>query len=458
MNFSGYLKIGFFFISLGGGGAALIIMSSDGFNRLNTKTYDVIIDDATGLSTNSKVYMAGVPVGKIKAINLEQDHALLTVVFLKDVDLRQNAVLSRKSSSILGTSILHLNPGDSYTPVLPVGSRIYSQPGAVDMSAAFGILQDLSTDLSKILKEFQERQMELLAISLETFNSLAKKFDDRSEAELLRISRILESTALITERLDSLLAASETDIQASFREIRLASETIRAITTDFYEGTTFTKLDGAIDELSLLASNASSVVSNTDSFISEAGLILSDAGNIVSKAAGLSVDFDSAVEYHILHSNTLGSASLRLEPRSKDRWYRVGVGQNPYVKVRSETNTSSLALDAEIARKFGLLTFRGGLYASKAGLGLDVVPFTWLALSGQVSDFSSTTAPNLQGQLTLYPFFDPASNKPWHWLYFKGGIFSAIRDDRDFFLGAGVRFTDEEIRGLVGLIPLSAAQ
>jgi len=56
--------------------------------------------------------------------------------------------------------------------------------------------------------------------------------------------------------------------------------------------------------------------------------------------------------------------------------------------------------------------------------------------------------------VTYLPFFDPKSNKPWNWLYFSGGINDALNSDRDFFLGAGLRFADEEVRGLVGLVPL----
>jgi phospholipid/cholesterol/gamma-HCH transport system substrate-binding protein len=57
--------------------------------------------------------------------------------------------------------------------------------------------------------------------------------------------------------------------------------------------------------------------------------------------------------------------------------------------------------------------------------------------------------------VTYLPFFDPKSNKPWNWLYFCGGIYDALNPSRDFFLGAGLRFADEEVRGLVGLVPLA---
>ncbi|HOC29599.1 MAG TPA: MlaD family protein [Treponemataceae bacterium] len=448
MNVGGYLKIGLFFIVLGIGGFAYITMSSDGFNSLNTQVYDVILDDATGLSTNSKVYMAGVPVGKIQSIELDRNLAILRIAFLKDIDIRQNAMLSRKSSSILGTSILDLSPGTEISPILPAGSRIDSRPGSGDMAALMGSVQSLGTDISSMLREFQETQLKLLSVSLETFNSIALKLDQRSDAELARISRILESTAVITERLERIVAGSEADIEASVREIRLAAENIRSVTEELKTGGTLDRIDGAIDEVTLLAQNASALAQNADR-------VVADAGHIVAKASGLGVEVDARSDYQILSGSVGTSAGIRLEPRSKDRWYRVGVGQAPGVEDGTGSGTWEVAVDAEIARTFGLMTLRGGLYSSRAGLGLDLDPADWVSFSGEVFDFRTGEAPNLRGTVTLYPFFNPVSDKPWNWVYVRGGVSSALRSDRDFFVGAGIRFADEEIRGLVGLIPLA---
>ncbi|MDR2258311.1 MAG: MCE family protein, partial [Treponema sp.] len=70
-----------------------------------------------------------------------------------------------------------------------------------------------------------------------------------------------------------------------------------------------------------------------------------------------------------------------------------------------------------------------------------------------VFNFRKGEKPNLRGTLTVYPFFDPDSNKPWNWIYLRGGVSNALVDDRDYFVGGGLRFTDTEIKGLVGLIP-----
>jgi phospholipid/cholesterol/gamma-HCH transport system substrate-binding protein len=65
VNISNYVKVGLFFIILGTAGGAYVILSADGLSDFNTRSYVTTLEDATGLSSRSKIYLAGVAVGKI---------------------------------------------------------------------------------------------------------------------------------------------------------------------------------------------------------------------------------------------------------------------------------------------------------------------------------------------------------------------------------------------------------
>jgi len=106
----------------------------------------------------------------------------------------------------------------------------------------------------------------------------------------------------------------------------------------------------------------------------------------------------------------------------------------------------------------GWFTLRGGIYEGTAGLGLDFSPLTSVLLSAEAFDFQKNSLPNLRGTLYWYPAFNPLSNMPWNWLYLYGGVNAALDARKDFFVGMGIRFADEEVRGLVGLIPLGTGQ
>jgi phospholipid/cholesterol/gamma-HCH transport system substrate-binding protein len=216
------------------------------------------------------------------------------------------------------------------------------------------------------------------------------------------------------------------------------------------------KLKEALDSINSLAKNMDGVVSG--------------AGEIVEKAVGLGVQVDTNARYDFIAGQARASASLRLEPGSGDRWYRIGVSSTPDgISTRTVKETTgaggvisredttetrySVAFDMELARRFGMLTLRGGLLENSAGFGLDIQPLRWAALSGELFHFKDGSVPNFRSSITFYPFFDPDSNKPWNWLYFRGGVNNALSGSRDFFIGGGLRFADREVKGLVGLAP-----
>lgn len=482
MNIARYVKISLFVLTIAVSGTAYIIMAADGFSAWNTKMYEVELDDATGLYINSQVFMAGVPVGKIRTVELKGGRALLRIAFFKDVEIRGNAYVAKQASSLLGTSILALTPGTPETPILSEGGRIGTAPVSADFQSTLAAAGELSVKIGAILDDFQTRHMELLAVSLQTINSLGSTLDDRSKAEFDRISRILESTALIAERLELLTRDRDSDMNASIVEVRAALENIRMITEGVRRGdgtvgkaltdeALYSKLLDIAARTEEAAANLSAALKSVDKLATNADKVVADAGDIVSKAVGLGVSVDVQSRYESSAGRAVSGAALLLEPRSGDRWYRVGVSGAPdgvttkatsVVTTGGATTTTETKetktgyyFDAELARKFGPLTVRGGLLDSTAGFGIDYRLFPQLELSGELFDFSADAGPNLRSYLTLYPFFNPKSDKPWQWLYIRGGVTSALDDRRDFFIGGGFRFADEEVRGLVGLVPLA---
>ena len=433
-----YVKVGLFFILLGAAGTVYMVMSSDGFSRFNTQDYKVLMDDATGLAVNSKVYLAGVPVGKIRRIDLSGGQALVTVAFLRDIPIRSDSRISRRSSSLLGTSILTLSPGTGTTPLIAPGGRIETQTNIADMESLTNNVQELTLRLSKLLDS-----------SLGSFTSIVRKIDERSDAELDRVTRILEATASITERLDLILKERNYDLNESAIELRLALENIRAITEALREGR------GTIGQ----ALTNDTVYENLQQTIESMNKLVKDTDTIVAKASDIGVQVDAAGRYDMRAENMRANASLRLEPPSGDRWYRIGIGTAPdgivsqkttetraagSPTVRTETNetTSGVTVDAEVARRIGMFTLRGGLLDSTAGFGLDFSPVTNFTVSGELFDFRADARPNLRGTLTVYPFFDPGSGIPLKWLYFRAGLTSALDANRDYFIGAGMRFAN----------------
>ena len=481
MNISRYIKIALFFIIFGGAGIIYIVMASNGINQFNTVIYEAVLPDATGLSTRSKVYLAGVPVGKVEDIRLVGNEARLKVGFLKNIEIHRGAQLTRKSSSLLGTSVLALEPGPEIMPLIQPGGVINVGYNPADMNELMGTVSELGSQISGILEEFQKNQLALVSIFLESANSIANQIDVRTDEELDKVSRILEAAALITERTEVLLRNNEGYINSSAASVYDALSDIQAITAeirggrgnigqvvyndDLYgsllavtesTGRTVEKLTETLESVNVLAQNVNTVIT--------------DAGEIVDRALGLGIQVDTGARYDFVSQNVRAGASIRLEPASNDRWYRIGVTSVPdgltHRTIRETTDALGLvtredttetdftfAIDLELARRFGFVTLRGGLLENTAGFGLDIAPLRWISLSGEFFNFRTGELPNLRGTLTVYPFFNPDSDLPWNWIYLRGGINNALSGKRDYFIGGGLRFADREVRGLVGIIP-----
>ena len=466
---SRYVKIALFFIIVGGSGIGFMLMTMDGLSPVNTKSYIAVLSDATGLSTRSKVYMAGVTVGKVREIHLEETNARIRIALLKDVEVHENAVISRKASSILGTYILSLDPGTELSPILPSGGTIQTDT-SMDMNAIMGSVSEIGTQVSDILAEFQQNQMVLLALSLESIASIASKIEARVDEELDLITQILQNAALITERTDRILELRGEDISISLLEIRLAMENIRMISDEIAQGRG--NVGQAIYD-DRLYNSLLSTVEETETAIVKLQHVLDGAGEFIDRTNGIGLLVDTRVNYGFNSTYVRAGASIRLEPASGDRWYRIGVNGMPEgISSRTVTTTSgpsgtaieeitetkyTYSMDAELARRFGILTLRGGLLENTAGFGVDIQPIPWVALSGEFFNFRTGYLPNLRGTVTIYPFFNPDKNNPLNWLYVQGGVYDALNKNRDIFLGGGLRFTDREIKGLAGLAFTTAA-
>ncbi|MDR2923342.1 MAG: MlaD family protein, partial [Treponema sp.] len=340
MMFSRYAKIAFFFIVVGSAGCVYIIASANGMNDFNSNEYEAVLGDATGLSTRSKMYLAGVVVGRVKAISLVDNEAVLRLSILKKIKVYDDAVISRKSSSILGTAILNLHPGSEARPPLTVGGRISTLRDTGDMNALLGTAQDLGGQISGLLKDFQENQLALLSVSLETFNAIAKKINDRSDAELLRISRILESTALIAERTERMLAQADIngtgplgDINGTLQNIRMISDEIRQgrgnVGQAIYDDQLYNSFLSTMQGLEVTVDKLQDTLDTINSAAQGAATVIDNANVIVEKAVGLGVELDTSASYLISSNQAQAGASLRLTPESNDRWYRVGVSSMP---------------------------------------------------------------------------------------------------------------------------------
>src|SRR5579859_3578977 len=119
-------KVGLFVVLTGAAAYGIYRFVSPEVAGNRTYTVHAYIKDATGLAQRSRVTIAGIPVGTLDAIKLEGGKARLDVKVGSDIVLWQNATLGKKSTSLLGESVIVLTSGtEDRTPKLKDGDEIH---------------------------------------------------------------------------------------------------------------------------------------------------------------------------------------------------------------------------------------------------------------------------------------------------------------------------------------------
>jgi phospholipid/cholesterol/gamma-HCH transport system substrate-binding protein len=96
--------------------------------------YEVIaqFNTASGLKAGSSVEIAGVEVGRIRAITLKDDRAAVVLAVDDKVKLYTDTIASIKTRGIIGEKFLALSPGGGGDPLKP-GDTIRDTESGLDL-------------------------------------------------------------------------------------------------------------------------------------------------------------------------------------------------------------------------------------------------------------------------------------------------------------------------------------
>ena len=503
------------------------------------KTYRVyaMFDDATGLGARSRVQIAGIPVGQVDRIELDQTTARAKV-WLKikeEYPLHRNATITKRSESILGDFLLDLTPGTPEQPLLKDGDEIRNvvkQPG---MGEVFNQLSKIAGDISAVTENMRrvlggdkgENNLREIVDNLTHITQGIQGIIDRSQS---RIDAILGNVQSFTGNLREIGTGGEQDVLAILQNTREATAEARDIlkTIGNVVGSQDTgelkrsvgSIRSSMDKLDASLANVKDITDKINRGEGTVGRLINDdklAKNLEKTTSSLNDLFGSVgqlkVEIQYRNEFLLGCTgvtacdrrttpvtgnalvdysynpwsknyfSIRIIPKP-DRWYgfelvddprglvkRVQVQNtlldpagpnqffpNSYTQITTER---TLKFSAYLAKRYGPLSGRFGILENTGGFGLKLHLLNdALVLSGDVFEFANPL--KLHPRIKVY-----ADYRFLDHLFITAGADdianprkldtetpTRVISGKDFFVGAGFYFTDEDIKLLLGTIPL----
>jgi len=119
---AGIICLGYLSIKLG----KLEVFGGEGYEL------KAVFSNSGGLKTGSSVVIAGVDVGRVKEISLQNYQARVTLTLPVDVKIQEDAIASVKTKGLIGEKYIEISPGGS-EKLIPPGGRIRDTQPAVDL-------------------------------------------------------------------------------------------------------------------------------------------------------------------------------------------------------------------------------------------------------------------------------------------------------------------------------------
>ncbi|KYG62082.1 MlaD family protein [Bdellovibrio bacteriovorus] len=446
-------KVGLLVVVVGSLIAVMSMQVSDDPSYLGrSKKAWFLLPNAGGLVKNSAVRSAGIPVGVIKNISLQDGKARIDITVKSDVPLTTSASIEVKAQGILGDKHVEVYPGSPTDPPLEDNAQILIVRDGGSLDNLMTQVSEVTTSLKEVAKNLQEATSEdgtrrhVLGRIVKNIETLTGDLAQMTTENKDKVGDIVDDIHDITSSLKEVMNdQSETGLKETWKRLSNSVKNLDEITSKINKG------EGAIGKLVSDEQTAENVSSAIDGL---SGML--DTANRIQTA------FDFRGEYLNDVGATKSYIGVQIQP-GLDRYYYIAVVDDPAGLVEktgykrtgtgpespadyTETKTyyNQIKFTVLYAKNFWDLTLKGGLIENSGGFGIDYFFFRRkLKFTLEAFDFENT---NVRSSLsyTLY-----------RGIYVTGGINDAFNqgDRRSSYLGAGLFLTNDDLKLLLTKAP-----
>lgn len=416
----------------------------------------VSFDSAEGLPVNGSVKVAGVEVGKVQKIELENQRALVTLKMNKGVKVHRDGRARVASTGLIGSKYLELTLGGPEAPVLG--------PDEVLVGESTFTFDEIMTKLGEFFEEDEKNGSVSDNLKSTIFNlrrvsdSLnAAMGEQRTEmVQIVRNVRDLSASAkTVAAHLEEITTARKEDVKVALEKIRSVSERLDLILADVQSG------KGILGKL-VGDEQMGAELKQTMTSVKDAA---KDAQTVMGRIARIDVYWDYNQRYDFEDERWRADAGLKFVTRP-GKFYFLG-GNNlgkrrdrrePGADIERRNTVSAL-----MGRDFGPVTLYGGVIRSAGGVGARVRPLPaasgWsrrVELEAEGYDFGRDEV--IQGVKMDSPVYNLGARVAvvqWPAQVWLGARVEDAAERKNVNAHLNVSFKDEDIGYLLGLVGLA---
>ncbi len=439
--------------------------------------------NTAGLSAKTKIKIAGVNAGVVEGISLVEGAAFVKIRLKENVRIYSDAVAVIRSTGLLGDKYIEISIGME-EPFLEDGSEIVNVVEVAEVDDLIKNLTDISFTLSKMMITLEKRGAD------DNLSNILSNVEDITKEMRIAIAGDKKNLRNILTRIESIMANIDRTVQASsgpltntIKNAEAASEKAPELMDELYLAVT--RLNDLLEQTS---PSIVSIANNTDLTMSEFQQIarkvnegegtigklindeelyekISNAAGGLSNTLGRADKFRTYVNFRGDYLSSVkdgkGQFTLELAPRD-DKYYILGIVTDPIGTVSTTettengitTTTEEVDYDFEFilqfARRYKDTTLRIGFIESTFGVGADQYLLNdRVRFSADAWDFGEDEYLSVNPHVRLALDLFVTRN-----IFLSGGYDNVFNSGYNgYFVGAGMRFEDEDLKYLLGSMP-----
>ncbi|GEM_PF-1828979 len=448
------------------------------------------LDSAEGVYPSTQVQIAGVPVGTVRKVVLEEDQALVTIDITSGAELPLDSTGELRLEGILGDKVFRIVPG--------VSEELMTDGDVLDTRSVGPNVDQLTTKVTKITEDVaaitttlrtiieNEGTKDAFESTIENVRVLTEQITELTLANRAQVDNIAKNLSETSSTLNDVVnrtAASVQDeliaIEEATRKLDAALASVESIAAkvDEGEGTlgrlvnddeTISEIDATITQLQEALGSATTAIDEISGVVTDVtGLQMQVRYNahLFLGSQPTRGDFPEGNPLHLGQRHVLG---VRIVPNDY-RYYLFEVVDHPLGVItyedhslpdlgttyREYVRSAGFRISFQVARRWNNTVLRFGLKESSGGVGVDQYLFDdRLMLSADLYDAKFGSWPVLDNSPNIS---FGARLEPIEHLWIQAGLenvyFGARYGFVTGYIGGGFHFYDDDLKWVLAALP-----